>query len=122
MPIYSHGKLVGTRRAYNDALLMFLLRSRAAGRFIPQGVDPVEYAAFKEHQQKGGPGSEDALARMHRVLAEIRRRRAKEEADPRGPRTIQGDERVAFEQWYAQGQGVTDGGEGAKSGPRIGEL
>ena len=122
MPIYSHGKLVGTRRAYNDALLMFLLRSRAAGRFIPQGVDPVEYAAFKEHQQKGGPGSEDALARMHRVLAEIRRRRAKEEADPRGPRTIQGDERVAFEQWYAQGHGVTEGGEGAKCGPRLGEL
>lgn len=122
MPIYSHGKLVGTRRAYNDALLMFLLRSRAAGRFIPQGVDPVEYAAFKEHQQKGGPGSEDALARMHRVLAEIRRLRAKEEADPRGPRTIQGDERLAFERWYAQGQGVAGGDEAAKGGPRIGEL
>lgn len=122
MPIYSHGKLVGTRRAYNDALLMFLLRSRAAGRFIPQGVDPVEYAAFKEHQQKGGPGSEDALARMKRVLAEIRRRRAEDEADPRGQRTIQGDERLAFEQWYAQGQGVAGGDEAAKGGPRIGEL
>lgn len=122
MPIYSHGKLVGTRRTYNDALLMFLLRSRAAGRFIPQGVDPVEYAAFKEHQQKGGPGSEDALARMHRVLAEIRRRRAEDEADPRGQRTIQGDERLAFERWYAQGQGVAGGDEAAKGGPRIGEL
>lgn len=122
MPVYSYGKLVGTRRAYNDALLMFLLRSRAAGRFIPQGVDPVEYAAFKEHQQKGGPGSEDALVRMHRVLAEIRRLRAKEEADPRGPRTIQGDERLAFERWYAQGQEVAGGDEAAKGGPRIGEL
>ena len=122
MPVFSYGKQVGTRRVFNDRLLMFLLRSRAAGRFIPQGVDPVEYAAFKEYQQKGGPGSEDALARMKRVLAEIRRLRAKEEADPRGPRTIQGDERLAFEQWYAQAQGVARGNETAKGGPRIGEL
>lgn len=33
VPVYSYGKLVGTRRAYNDALLMFLLRNRAAHRF-----------------------------------------------------------------------------------------
>lgn len=122
MPVYSYGKQVGTRRVFNDRLLMFMLRSRAAGRFIPQGVDPVEYAAFKAYQQKAGPGSEDALARMHRVLAEIRRRRAEDEADPRGQRTIQGDERLAFERWYAQGQGVTGGDEVAKGGPRIGEL
>ncbi|WP_338446181.1 hypothetical protein V5F89_13680 [Pelagerythrobacter marensis] len=33
VPVYSYGKLVGTRRAYNDRLLMFMLRNRAPERF-----------------------------------------------------------------------------------------
>ncbi|MFA9201613.1 MAG: hypothetical protein ACEQR8_10620 [Cypionkella sp.] len=33
MPVYSYGKLVGTRTSYNDRLLMFMLRNRAPGRF-----------------------------------------------------------------------------------------
>ena len=32
-PVYSYGKLVGTRRVHNDRLLMFLLRNRAPARF-----------------------------------------------------------------------------------------
>ena len=32
-PVYSYGKLVGTRRVYNDRLLMFMLRNRAPARF-----------------------------------------------------------------------------------------
>lgn len=32
-PLYSYGKLVGTRRRYNDRLLMFMLRNRAPDRF-----------------------------------------------------------------------------------------
>jgi hypothetical protein len=32
-PVYSYGKLVGTRRRYNDRLLMFILRNRAPERF-----------------------------------------------------------------------------------------
>lgn len=32
-PVYSYGKLVGTRIKYNDRLLMFMLRNRAPGRF-----------------------------------------------------------------------------------------
>ena len=32
-PVYHRGELVGTRRVYNDRLLMFLLRNRAADRF-----------------------------------------------------------------------------------------
>jgi hypothetical protein len=31
--VYSYGKLVGTRRRYNDRLLMFILRNRAPERF-----------------------------------------------------------------------------------------
>jgi len=33
VPVYSYGKLVGTRRIYNDRLLMFMLRNRAPKRF-----------------------------------------------------------------------------------------
>lgn len=32
-PVYSYGKIVGTRRVHNDRLLMFLLRNRAPARF-----------------------------------------------------------------------------------------
>jgi hypothetical protein len=33
VPVYHFGEVVGTRRVYNDNLLMFLLRNRAAKRF-----------------------------------------------------------------------------------------
>lgn len=32
-PLYSYGKLIGTRTRYNDRLLMFMLRNRASDRF-----------------------------------------------------------------------------------------
>ena len=32
-PLYSYGRLIGTRRRYNDRLLMFILRNRAPERF-----------------------------------------------------------------------------------------
>ena len=44
-PVYSYGKLVGTRRKYNDRLLMFILRNRAPERFAagggPRGLNAV---------------------------------------------------------------------------------
>ncbi|KWV93148.1 hypothetical protein [Erythrobacter sp. YT30] len=36
VPVYHAGELIGTRRAYNDRLLMFLLKNRAPQRF-PEG-------------------------------------------------------------------------------------
>jgi hypothetical protein len=33
VPVYSYGKLIGSRMVYNDRLLMFLLRNRASQRF-----------------------------------------------------------------------------------------
>jgi hypothetical protein len=35
VPVYSYGKLVGTRVVYNDRLLMFMLRNRLPERFSP---------------------------------------------------------------------------------------
>ena len=44
VPVYSYGKLVGTRTTYNDRLLMFMLRNRAPERFAegrPKGLNAV---------------------------------------------------------------------------------
>ncbi|MEL1250504.1 hypothetical protein [Aurantiacibacter gilvus] len=38
VPVYSYGKLVGTRTIYNDRLLMFMLRNRAPKRFAEGGA------------------------------------------------------------------------------------
>ncbi|BDW82844.1 hypothetical protein MACH24_22820 [Erythrobacter sp. Dej080120_24] len=39
VPVYSYGALIGTRKSYNDRLLMFLLRNRAPERFGKHGSD-----------------------------------------------------------------------------------
>ncbi len=43
-PLYSYGRLVGSRKRYNDRLLMFMLRNRAPERFAegkPKGLNAV---------------------------------------------------------------------------------
>lgn len=45
VPVYSYGKLVGTRRVYNDALLMFLLRNRAPHRFAADSLHNLDAAS-----------------------------------------------------------------------------
>ena len=37
VPVYSYGKLIGSRVVYNDRLLMFILRNRAPTRFTADG-------------------------------------------------------------------------------------
>ena len=37
VPMYAYGKLIGTRRVYNDRLMMFMLRNRAPERFAANG-------------------------------------------------------------------------------------
>jgi len=38
VPVYAYGKIIGTRRVYNDRLLMFMLRNRAPKRFAADGA------------------------------------------------------------------------------------
>lgn len=50
VPVYSYGQLVGTRTAYNDRLLMFMLRNRAPERFAegrPKGLNAVGQMELK---------------------------------------------------------------------------
>ncbi len=57
-PVYHRGELVGTRRAYNDRLLMFMLRNRAPERFAEgkpramNAVDKMELARLKAQWRK----------------------------------------------------------------------
>lgn len=49
-PVYSYGKIVGSRTVYNDRLLMFMLRNRAPDRFAggqPKAMNAVDAAALK---------------------------------------------------------------------------
>lgn len=75
VPVYSYGKLVGTRRVYNDRLLMFLLRCRAPDRFTPLSPAHASHKALTP-DPNSGPGSPAAIAAVERVLQEVRRRRA----------------------------------------------
>jgi hypothetical protein len=50
-PVYSYGKLVGTRTVFNDRLLMFMLRNRAPERFAggkAQALSALDQAALKQ--------------------------------------------------------------------------
>ena len=44
VPVYHFGAVVGTRRVYNDRLLMFLLRNRAPKRFAADSVHSTDAA------------------------------------------------------------------------------
>ena len=86
-PLYSYGKLVGTRTRYNDRLLMFILRNRAPERFAagggPRGLNAVSQMQLdrlkkqwiKEHEAaKPHVSIADVRASIDRKIEEIRRR------------------------------------------------
>ncbi|MFM7348806.1 MAG: hypothetical protein ACKO01_04885, partial [Erythrobacter sp.] len=55
-PVYSYGKLVGTRIKHNDRLLMFMLRNRAPERFAagggPRGLNALDKQQLEKlHKQ-----------------------------------------------------------------------
>lgn len=57
-PVYSYGKLVGTRVVHNDRLLMFMLRNRSPERFAEgrakgmNALDKMELARLKKQWRK----------------------------------------------------------------------
>jgi hypothetical protein len=114
VPVYSYGKLVGTRRVFNDRLLMFLLRNRAHDRY-PEGAirgasRPVDIEALKLEWRREQmlPGGEIDLE-VKEFVKEIEQLRAEQEAreeanrrNPRGRITIEGDDREAFDRWRVE--------------------
>ena len=93
-PLYSYGKLVGTRTRYNDRLLMFILRNRASDRFAdgrPKGlnaIDLMEVERLKKQWRKQWEAEQAAnqvtaaevRARIDKKVEEVRRRVEKEQA------------------------------------------
>ena len=93
VPMYAYGKLVGTRRVYNDRLLMFMLRNRAPERFgagLRRGtgasgnnaVDQMQLARLKkrwhaewEEQREAEQthNSEEVIASLDAKLARMQR-------------------------------------------------
>jgi len=55
VPVYSYGKLIGTRVVFNDRLLMFLLRNRAPARFAT--------GAHGTQRRLGDPAEANRMAR-----------------------------------------------------------
>ena len=85
-PVYSYGKLVGTRIKRNDGLLMFLLRNRAPERFAAGGgakamnaVGKQELARLKKQwraeweAEQGNVTPADIRASIDRKIMDIRR-------------------------------------------------
>jgi hypothetical protein len=91
-PLYSYGKLVGTRRRYNDRLLMFILRNRAPERFAegsPKALNAVgqmQVERLKKQWRKDWEAERKTVspaevrASIDRKMEEIRRRVTKERA------------------------------------------
>ncbi|WP_230292975.1 hypothetical protein [Croceicoccus sp. Ery5] len=96
VPVYHFGQIVGTRRVYNDRLLMFLLRNRAPERFAADGakglsaVDRARLARLKrewraeweaERAAAQGPSEQEVIESINRKLDAMRERMKREDAE-----------------------------------------
>lgn len=73
MPVYSYGKLVGTRTSYNDRLLMFMLRNRAPGRFAEGSAKGLNAVGLMEQNRLKKQWRAEWEAEQRRVTpAEVR--------------------------------------------------
>jgi len=90
VPVYHFGAVVGTRRVYNDRLLMFLLRNRASRRFAADSWQQSDVATrgqleklkkqwraeWEEEQRiQSHADSEKAIDGINRKLEAMRERR-----------------------------------------------
>lgn len=77
VPVYHRGKLVGSRRVYNDRLLMFLLRNRAPERFAvdaarrPNAIGQNEMKRMKKQWRKEWEAEEYGPENEQEVLDNI---------------------------------------------------
>lgn len=83
-PLYSYGKLVGSRTRYNDRLLMFILRNRAPDRFAEgksralNAIDQMEVERLKKQwrreweAEQGAVTADEVRASIDRKIGELR--------------------------------------------------
>ena len=73
VPMYSYGKLIGTRTVYNDRLLMFMLRNRAPERFTggkPNGLNAVDKMQLTRLKKQWRKDWEREAAQAHASAAQ----------------------------------------------------
>jgi len=93
VPVYSYGKLVGSRTVHNDRLLMFMLRNRAPERFAegkPKGLNAV------------GKMELERLKKQWRKEWEAERNAAAGEEEAETLRSLNTKLNASYENWYAQ--------------------
>ena len=104
VPVYSYGKLVGSRTVHNDRLLMFMLRNRAPERFAegrPKGPDAVgkmererlkkQWRKEWEAERNAAAGEEEAeTLRSLNAQAQCGLRELARPAEPPHPRGVGG--------------------------------
>jgi hypothetical protein len=106
VPVYCYGKIIGTRTVYNDHLIMFMLRNRAADRFAATASP----AGLRFHERLRAEAAQNAQpAEMDEIRKSILRKiEAIERADERANRhrgiirvQMEGEEARDFEAWRA---------------------
>lgn len=90
VPVYHFGEIVGTRRVFNDGLLMFLLRNRSRKRFAADAINNGDAATRsqlkrlkeqwrqeweEERRAESAQNTPEVLQSINRKLALIRERR-----------------------------------------------
>ncbi|MFM7378529.1 MAG: hypothetical protein ACKO1O_10465, partial [Erythrobacter sp.] len=95
-PVYSYGKLIGTRIKHNDRLLMLMLRNRAPERFAagggPKGLNAVSKAQLDRLKkqwraewevEQPNVSAAEVKASIDRKIEDIRRRIERERPERR---------------------------------------
>lgn len=85
VPVYSYGKLIGTRVVHNDRLVMFVLRNRAPARFAADAR-----AAPRRGGQMGDPAEANRLSRLKKQWRKEWEAEAAEQAAKRSEEVVAG--------------------------------
>ena len=131
-PVYSYGKLVGTRIKYNDRLLMFMLRNRAPGRFTDgrakalSASDKTQLARLKkewreEWEREEFGGDQETCDSIDRFIDDMHTNRMAN----MGPRTRTAWEeyqRIEKEENADYGSWLQEGGQQAETNPAPPQL
>lgn len=83
VPVYSYGKIIGSRIVHNDRLLMFLLRNRATHRFAA-GISAKNVPLPPQAERPDGP---NAIERLRTALDLVRQR------------TAETPDQIAYQEW-----------------------
>ncbi|XAP77668.1 hypothetical protein ABC955_13960 [Citromicrobium bathyomarinum] len=117
VPVYSYGKLVGTRTTYNDRLLMFMLRNRAPDRFTEgraKGLNAVGQMELKrlkkqwreEYERERAQGGEARVFEELETKLQTLHQRHLDSMSPRARaawdafKTIEAEDKAAGYRWW----------------------